>query len=493
VRQSAEASEPTRARSVVGRRLATGFSVVGLTALAMCTVLLVLLADEGDTARSMQHTQLEVRDSQALATAVREQYIHEARAVIVGEGAHLEDYALEVARVNAHAARLRAELGAGKAQEVDRVVEESRAFDQLFRTQIVPAIDGGDRARVMQLQPKAEALSKRAVHDADQLTSFAERRMANWHIAAIDASRLGLVTGGAGMLLIIVLSVFYTLAIRRSVTRPLGALADAAHRFGGGDFESEVGPIGEGEFDAVARAWDAMTAELRVREVRMLQAERMAAIGQLAAGVAHEINNPIGVIRGYLKTMSADEPSDVLADELSILDDEAAACQRIAEDLLAFARSGELLLETLAVHELLTESVRRFAESGEAQGRAVNADVRPGQVVGDARRLRQVVLNLLRNAVEVSDAPVDLRGAPLPGGGYVFSVEDRGPGVPARDAARIFEPFFTTRKAGSGLGLSVCQGIVRAHGGDIDVTARPGGGSIFRVTLPVEPISEPAT
>jgi signal transduction histidine kinase len=229
-----------------------------------------------------------------------------------------------------------------------------------------------------------------------------------------------------------------------------------------------------------------MAEELEVRERRLVETERMAAIGQLAAGVAHEINNPIGIIRGYLKTMGPDSPPETLRDELQILDDEAASCQRIAEDLVAYARTPGLRSASIAMDRLLTETVRRFQETVDGAERRITLDAVPGMAYGDIGRLRQVILNLMVNAAQVSevDGLIEVSGASVEGGAYEILVSDRGPGIPPEDRSRIFEPFFSRRAGGSGLGLAVCHGIVRAHGGSIAAEGREGGGTTFRVTVP---------
>ena len=155
--------------------------------------------------------------------------------------------------------------------------------------------------------------------------------------------------------------------LRGAVIKPLDRLADAARRFGSGDSRARVGNVGEGEFRALSEAFDAMAEELEAREKRLVESERLAAIGQLAAGVAHEINNPIGIIRGYLKTMGPETPPETLREELQILDEEAAACQSIAEDLVTFARAPDLRRDSFALDTLLADTLRRFR--GNRRGR----------------------------------------------------------------------------------------------------------------------------
>jgi len=135
---------------------------------------------------------------------------------------------------------------------------------------------------------------------------------------------------------------------------------------------------------------------------------------------------------------------------------------------------------------LLLEVGRRFSEAHRDQA-SVTLEVEEGTVEGDAARLRQVVANLLLNASQISDpsCPITLRGRVAGHGRYVVSVEDCGPGVADTDTTRIFEPFYSRRRGGSGLGLAVCQGIIRAHGGTIRVENRDERGARFVVELPL--------
>jgi len=235
-------------------------------------------------------------------------------------------------------------------------------------------------------------------------------------------------------------------------------------------------------------AFDRMAEELEAREQRLISTERMAAIGQLAAGVAHEINNPIGIIRGYIRTMGPDTSPEVLVEELAILDEEAAACQRIAEDLVAFSHAPRLNRSPSPIDELVHTTIARFRESPPCERVNIRHTCEAAVLTFDAGRLRQVLLNLLANAAQASKdgADVDVLGrvAESQSEAYVIEVSDRGPGVPQDQREKVFEPFYSRRKGGSGLGLAVCQGIVPAHGGVLSAHDRPGGGATFRLVLP---------
>jgi signal transduction histidine kinase len=475
---------------VLSRRLAAGFAAVSFVALAMCVVLEALLGTVERSVGEMQSGEVTIREGLALATAVREQYIHQAHILIEQSEGHMDHYPHWVERVQSGGQALRARLPASEHWRIDAVIKDSIALDSLFRRELLPALGRPDFTLVVrQRHAEVERLSAEAVAHADALARSAEAGMAHEHHRAIRASRWGLVAGAGGMLLVVLLSVLYTARLRRSLLTPLASLVSAAGRFGQGEFSTRVGRIGEGELQAVADACDHMAVELQAREQRLLAAERMGVIGQFAAGIAHELNNPIGVIRGYLKTMKPTQPADMLREELQILDEEAAACQRIAEDLLAFAAPRGLELERTQVDVLLRSAVQRFVDSGEARGHDISIASSPSELLADAGRLRQVIFNLLRNAVQASPAgsTIEVGGAIAPDQrSYILSVADRGPGVPDDDKLRIFEPFFSKHNGGSGLGLAVCHGIVAAHGGRITVEDRSGPGAVLSVYLPLD-------
>ena len=477
---------PPKPKRVIARRLAVSFALVSIVAVAMCGMLIALIGQVSGLVAHMQTNETAIRESLVFATSMREQYIHQAHWIIEQDPHHLEHYEEWVEGVQLGGRALEALVPERERWRVAQVLEDSRALDELFKDFIVPAVNRGDRTSVVKYHKQADELSQRATKQADFIARSVEQRMAMDHTSATLLTRAGLLTGATCVFLVLSLSVVFTVRLRRAVLNPLEVLSSAARRFGSGDFGSRVGPVGEGELRAVATAFDRMAEELEAREQRLIESERMAAIGQLAAGVDHEVNNPIQVIRGYLKTMTPDAPPNVLEEELRILDEEASACQRIAEDLVAFARAPELHRDQVEMERLLSESVRRFGETPGGSSQSVHLTAEPGEALADAGRLRQVIRNLLVNAAHFSepDEPIEVTGRRAGEQGYEISISDTGPGIAPEDRGRIFEPFFTKRSGGSGLGLAVCMGIVRAHGGTISVENNPDRGATFRVRIP---------
>ena len=471
-------------RAVLARQLAIGFGAIVAIALSTCAVLLALITHVSGLVTHMRHDETAISAGLGLATGVREQALALSAALGAPGPTAFGRYAQARTRVSASLAALGPRLPAAQHGALGRLEAALRALDQLAARRPLPATVAST-ARRAAIHDELRPLATRAAQQADLLARAVAHRMATAHVSATRATGFALAVGALGGLLMLALAFGNTLRLRATVLRPLQLLAAAARRLGSGDFATRVGAIGAGELQAVAQAFDHMRDELAARERRLVESERMAAIGQLAAGVAHEMNNPIGIIRGYLKTMHDSDPQ-TLREELQILDEEAAACQRIAEDLLAFARLPELQREPLDLAPFLTESLRRLRELPELTGRELQLRATPGRIDGDAARLRQVLANLVLNAAQASPraSAVEVSSAPDAAGGYQLIVADRGSGIAESDRGRIFEPFFSRRPGGSGLGLAVCQSLVQAHGGNLSAEARPGGGTLMRVRLP---------
>jgi signal transduction histidine kinase len=227
----------------------------------------------------------------------------------------------------------------------------------------------------------------------------------------------------------------------------------------------------------------------------MLRADRLATIGELAAGAAHEIRNPLTSIKSslqYLETRCREESEKRL---LGVALAETDRIDGILAALLSFSRPTELRKEPCDLVALLEES----AALVEIQARAKGVDLRlslpprPLAVEADGSQLKQVFLNVFLNAVQAMGGGGTLAVEALRAGGGrpLVRVTDTGPGIPEEALEKVFDPFFTTKKGGTGLGLSICYTIVKAHGGEIEVRSRPGEGTTVLVTLPAGPRSSP--
>ncbi len=229
---------------------------------------------------------------------------------------------------------------------------------------------------------------------------------------------------------------------------------------------------------------------------QIMQAEKLAAIGQLAAGIMHEINNPLATISACVAAIQG-APDSSPDEYLGIIDREVARCSRITEGLLDFSRPKTTTKKgPVALNDLVEESLsllrhhRRFKRLEVVR----ELDPKAPRTIGDSEQLLQVLMALMLNAVdamELNGGRLTVRSARTgaPGEGVVLEVTDTGVGIPGAELSKIFEPFYTTKSPGrgTGLGLSICYGIVTSHGGRIEVHSVPGQGSTFRILLPAAP------
>ncbi|MGC8793160.1 MAG: sensor histidine kinase [Bryobacteraceae bacterium] len=304
-----------------------------------------------------------------------------------------------------------------------------------------------------------------------------------------------------------------------SITRPIEELVQATRKIAAGQFDQGVTVHSTGELAMLAESFNAMLASLRkmrsdleewgrtleekVRQRteelvamhdRIAQAERLASLGKLSAGVAHEINNPLGAVLALTALTLEDlQPGDPARENLEEVVRQAERCRNIVRGLLEFARQSEPHVEPLDLNRVVEETLALVARQSMFFNITVVKDLDPNlpRVMGDRGQLQQVFMNLLLNAVQAMEekGTITLTSRATPGGFVEVSVTDTGCGIPPDKLGRIFDPFFTTKPSGKGvgLGLSIAYGIVTKHGGDIRVQSEVGKGSTFTVSLPVGP------
>lgn len=234
-----------------------------------------------------------------------------------------------------------------------------------------------------------------------------------------------------------------------------------------------------------------MTSEREMR-LRLMESDRLAAVGELVAGVAHEVNNPLSSISAFAQLLLRDGGlSATQRDSIEVIKSETVRASQVVKDLLAFARRSDPQREPLDLNGVIARTLRLRGYQLVSNKITVETDLATdiAAVVGDARQLQQVCLNLVTNAIQAMGM---LGGGTLyvstrrDGDYVVLDMRDTGPGISEAAKAHIFEPFFTTKGEGegTGLGLSVSYGIITAHGGKIEVATTSAGGTTFRVTLP---------
>lgn len=241
-----------------------------------------------------------------------------------------------------------------------------------------------------------------------------------------------------------------------------------------------IGAVAAGGLLLIALALFRWILHREVLERRLEHERRLASLGQMSATLAHEIRNPLASLKGnaqlLARALPEGERSRSKADRVV---EEAIRLETLTNGLLEFARTGAIHIEPVDPAALLREAAASVGD-----GRVtLDATGAPGAWPLDRERMRQVLTNLIENAAQAAEAPVEARVSGERGQ-LVYVVRDRGAGIADEDLARVFEPFFSRRVRGTGLGLAVAKRLVELHGGTIAARNAPGGGGEFTVTLP---------
>jgi two-component system NtrC family sensor kinase len=289
------------------------------------------------------------------------------------------------------------------------------------------------------------------------------------------------------------LAVMIAIPISRSITRPVEKLAEANERVAHGDRTVAVPVEGTGELALLARSFNSMVETLRTTEQQLIQSEKLASVGQLAAGVAHEINNPLGTILLFSDIMRKELPAeDPRRDDVKMIIEEATRCKTIVSDLLNFARQNEVLAQSTDVNALLAETIGEIGIQPVLQDLEIIRRLDPDlpSIQADPAQLKEVFINIMTNAAEAmgGEGSLTIATAPAEDGMVSIVFQDTGCGIPEENLSKIFTPFFTTKPIGkgTGLGLAIVYGIIKMHRGQIYVESEVGVGSTFTITLPIK-------
>lgn len=284
----------------------------------------------------------------------------------------------------------------------------------------------------------------------------------------------------------ILLGAFLCLILLRRSLRIIQPLLAATQKIAAGDLQTTVPVTSEDELGQLATSFNAMTTSLRQLQEELVQKEKLAAVGQLASGVGHELRNPLGVIKNavyYLK-MKLPQDDEKLAKHIKIMEREVDNSTKIISDLLGFSRTRKPAIAPNDINRVVEDAL---------SGVEVPANIRIAKEFGhglpsamvDPDQMRQVFLNLALNAVQAMNEGGMLNITTRQvNGGIEIQFKDSGCGIPQESLNRLFDPFFTTKSRGIGLGLAVSHGIVERHNGKIEVQSAVGRGSTFTVTVP---------
>ncbi|EKD52358.1 MAG: histidine kinase [uncultured bacterium] len=291
------------------------------------------------------------------------------------------------------------------------------------------------------------------------------------------------------------------------LVKPIAKLAEAMNRVAEGDLDLKVRIESADELGKLARAFNRMVAAIKERDYKLMEfnenrftaVEKQISIGRLAAGVAHEINNPLTAVLSlssllYKKT----SPSDPGHEDLSLIVTETTRCREIVRNLLDFARERPVEMKIIDINQVIRETIVLTKKYEELEKVTVLLELSPQALLvnADPKLMQQVFINLILNAAEATDAGgrIWVKSEDDSSGGFVqIVIKDTGKGIPREYRNRVFEPFFTTKgsRKGTGLGLSVSLGIIQRHKGTIQLDSEENQGTTMIVIIPrIQPPTE---
>ncbi len=293
-------------------------------------------------------------------------------------------------------------------------------------------------------------------------------------------------------LISVALAAVIAVPISAIIISPIIELVKANQQLSSGDLAVRVPDYGKGALGTLGRSFNELASTLDHTQQELLRQEKLASIGQLAAGVAHEINNPLGTILLLGDVLHNQTPEDTPErEDLKIMVDEAMRAKRIVADLLNFARQQEVLAQETDLHALIRQVVAALKVQpvfNQVEILMEFTDSLPS-IQADPDQLQQVFINLMNNAAEAmqGQGTITLKTALVDQLWVEIKVTDTGPGISKENMGKLFTPFFTTKEVGkgTGLGLSIVYGIIKLHRGQIAVQSEVGQGTTFMITLPL--------
>lgn len=449
-------------------------------------------------------TALSLVQQQATVTRVLRENLDSRRAALELEECLTDLVALEDARVETVAVlhdRVRVLLRA--VGETSDQPEEQRLHaavrvgfdDYLRRWQGMPSV--GDPGHEPARRAATRVLEVNVLQPCQEIEGYNARRIeasAETHERVLGRLAWGMAgVGGLGGVAGVVLGYGVARGLSRSIRRLRVQLRDAAGKLG--PDPPEIVLTGEGDFatlhaevDRLSERIEAVVSILRQRELEVLRAEQLAAVGQLAAGVGHELRNPLTSVK--LLVQAGLEDGELPADDLQVIDGEVRRMERSLQTFLDFARPPTTERRPTSLARLVREVADLLRGRAEKQRVELRLDL-PAELVtvaADREQIRQVLVNLFQNALDVMPTGGVLTVAVRTDspGRVTVEVADTGPGIARSQLLRLFQPFASTKDTGLGLGLVISKRIAEAHAGTLRGENRPCGGASFSLTLSTE-------
>jgi signal transduction histidine kinase len=390
-------------------------------------------------------------------------------------------------------------------------------YDLTQLRDLLQNIEVGKRGRAYLRMPEGRFIQGRGpIKDLDLLVASSALKGRPWTVfveaplqdfleplrSIRDAALLTALLGGAILIGILLLLV-------RSLTRPIAILVAAARRIGDGDLEHRIQEAGTDELGTLSGAFNEMAEHLDQNrkqntqlQSQLIQAEKLSAVGQLISAVAHELNNPLAAISGYVQISLLDDCPPKMRDDLAHMYKNVLRCRKVVENLLFFVRQSRHERRKIGLNEAVSSALElleyRLIKTEDV---LVVKELAPSgpEIAGDFQQIVQVLVNLVGNAcdamqglVRFPDGKVLTIRTGIKEKSAFIEIEDNGAGISPDLSEKIFQPFFTTKEPGrgTGLGLSISRQIVQEHGGDISMESHAGHGTVFHLTFPLAPEGE---
>jgi len=314
-------------------------------------------------------------------------------------------------------------------------------------------------------------------------------------LRSLDAIHTGLAVTA---LIAVLLATLLSFAVARTITRPLAAITDVMREVSAtGDLTRKIA-LGEGrrwhdeDAQLLAATFNTLTDSIARFQRDMSQKERLSSLGRLSTVIAHEVRNPLMIIKGSLHALRQPDVSrPAMREAVADIDEEVERLNRIVNEVLDFARPIHFALAPADLNALCRESADASVASGPGADIHLDLDPAAARVTTDAERLRIALVNMLVNARHAVNGSAARSGEPLvmlrtcaADGRVTICIADRGVGIAPAHLPHVFDPYFTTKRGGTGLGLAIAKNIIEGLGGTIGVTSTAGSGTEIRISFP---------
>lgn len=382
-------------------------------------------------------------------------------------------------------------------QDMERINSEYGQYT-ILKDKVIEHYMNGEKDTGAILHAEVRDHFSKLLQLCDEYKNFHARKISEVRDRSLSqAARLRVIAGSA-ILFVLFLAVLLSFVLMNQILVPVRKLALEADR------ESAT-PGGVDEVKALSRSvrglleeFDSTQTELEKSREHLIQSEKMAALGKLAAGMAHSIRNPLTSVKMRLFSLQRTlNLTKVQKEDLQVISEEVLHIDAIVQNFLEFSRPPKLRTQTISPSEVVDVATRLLAHRFELAGVEcrIERDRLLHPIEGDPERLKEVLVNILENSCEamVRGGAIlireEVRNRIPHGRSAVIQVSDNGPGVPDQIQKRVFEPFFSTKEEGSGLGLSIASRIIEEHGGTLDLISSEGAGAAFVISLPIKETS----